>query len=156
MSPSDLCPCGSGHSYEACCGRYHHGVAAPTAEALMRSRYSAYVLRLAGYLLDTWHAAMRPATLAFETSEPVWCGLEILATRGGSETEQAGEVEFIARWFTREGKCGALHERSRFVHEGERWYYVDGELMPTASSKVGRNEPCPCGSGRKFKQCCGR
>jgi len=156
MKSTDHCPCGTALPYEVCCARYHHGTAAPTAEALMRSRYSAYVLKLVDYLRDTWHDSTRPAKLGFETNEPIWCGLAILDTRGGSESEQTGEVEFIARWFTKDGKCGALHERSRFVHEEGRWYYVDGELMPTTSSKVGRNEPCPCGSGKKFKQCCGR
>lgn len=122
----------------------------------MRSRYCAYVLKLADYLRDTWHASTRPATLTFASDEPEWCGLEIRDIRGGSEMDQYGEVEFIARWLSPDGRCGALHERSRFVREEGRWYYVDGELMPTAISKVGRNDPCPCGSGRKFKHCCGR
>ncbi|HEY0721074.1 MAG TPA: YchJ family metal-binding protein [Gammaproteobacteria bacterium] len=150
------CPCGSGLTYQACCSRYHDGLAAPSAEALMRSRYSAYVLKLAEYLRATWHSSTRPATLSFASDEPKWCGLQILHTCGGSESERQGEVEFIARWISVDGKCGALHERSRFLREEGRWFYLDGELFPTVAMKVSRNAPCPCRSGKKFKQCCGR
>lgn len=150
------CPCGSPLNYEDCCAPYHHGAAAPTAASLMRSRYSAYVLKLADYLRDSWHASTRPATLAFAGDDPQWCGLEIRQTRGGSADDQHGEVEFIAHWLAADGKTGALHERSRFVREEGRWYYVDGELFPVTVRKPGRNDPCPCGSGRKYKQCCGR
>lgn len=122
----------------------------------MRSRYSAYVLKLTDYLRDTWHVSTRPVTLTFDNDEPEWCGLQIRHTSGGSETDQTGEVEFIARWFSRDDRTGSLHERSRFVREAGRWYYVDGELFPTLAAKVGRNDPCPCGSGKKYKQCCGR
>jgi len=156
MTLTNLCPCGSGLAYEQCCGRYHHGAAAPTAETLMRSRYSAYVLNLIDYLQTTWHPSTRPATLDFDKDAPHWCGLEILAHKGGSVTEEQGEVEFVAHWVTDDGKRGALHELSRFVHEHGQWYYLDGELIPTPTRKIGRNEPCPCGSGKKFKQCCGR
>lgn len=156
MTPATLCPCGSHLSYEACCARYHHGIAAPTAESLMRSRYCAYVLKLANYLRDTWHASTRPATLTFNGDEPQWCGLEIRQTSGGSESDQAGEVEFIAHWLAADGRTGALHERSCFVRDEGRWYYVDGELFPVIARKAGRNDPCPCGSGKKFKQCCRR
>lgn len=156
MILSSACPCGSNLTYGACCARYHNGAHAPNAEALMRSRYSAYVLKLSDYLRDTWHPNTRPATITFGGDEPTWCGLKIRNNLGGSETDQQGEVEFIAHWFSREGKCGVLHERSGFVCEEGRWYYVDGEIFPTVTAKVGRNDPCPCGSGRKFKQCCGR
>lgn len=156
MNPTTPCPCGSGRTYEACCARYHHGLAAPTAETLMRSRYSAYVLKLPDYLRDTWHTTTRPASLIFGSDEPDWCGLQIRHTRGGSEMDSNGEVEFIARWRAPDGRTGALHERSRFVREEGRWYYVDGELFPSTTTKVSRNAPCPCGSGRKFKQCCAR
>lgn len=156
MKPATFCPCGSNLSYEICCGRYHKGGAAPTAESLMRSRYSAYVLRLVGYVTDTWHHTTRPATLSFDSAEPAWCGLTICNTSGGSASDQAGEVEFIARWCKPDGQCGALHERSHFIREEGRWYYVDGTLLPAPTAKIGRNDPCHCGSGRKFKLCCGR
>jgi len=156
MNPANPCPCGSGRAYEACCGRYHGGIRASTAEALMRSRYSAYVLKLSDYLRDTWHSGTRPAMLDLERDDAKWCGLEIRQISGGSEMDQNGEIEFVARWLSSDGRCGALHERSRFVREAGHWLYVDGELLPSAVSKVGRNDPCPCGSGKKYKQCCGR
>ncbi len=156
MLSSKYCPCGSSLTYEACCARFHQGLAAPTAEALMRSRYSAYVLKLADYLRATWHPSTCPATLIFSSDEPNWCGLEIRDSSGGHANEQGGEVEFIAKWVSADGRCGALHERSRFVREEGRWYYLDGELFPTACTKVGRNDLCPCGSSKKFKQCCGK
>lgn len=156
MNTSNPCSCGSGQTYEHCCGRYHHGSAAPTAEALMRSRYCAYVLQLVSYLRDTWHPSTRPSTLHFDGDEPRWCGLEIRDVSAGGAGDQEGVVEFVAHWLSSDAKCGALHERSRFVCEGGRWFYVDGTLYPSAIVKVGRNDPCPCGSGRKFKQCCGR
>lgn len=122
----------------------------------MRSRYSAYVLHLADYLSATWHSSTRPPELSFDDSEPRWCGLEILSTRQGGEDGERGEVEFVAQWLAPEGRSGGLHERSRFVREAGCWYYVDGDILPTVVHKVGRNEPCPCGSGKKFKQCCGK
>jgi SEC-C motif-containing protein len=110
------CPCGSGTTYEACCGRYHDGQAAPTPEALMRSRYSAYVLGLSDYLFRTWHPRTRPADLSVVPND--WTGLEVLRADGD-------EVEFIARFSSAAGE-GALHETSRFEERGGRWVYVDG------------------------------
>ncbi|MDX9706380.1 MAG: YchJ family metal-binding protein [Azospira sp.] len=119
----DPCPCGGGHSLATCCGRWHVGTPAPTAEALMRSRYSAYVLGLSDYLLATWHASTRPDSLDMVPTH--WLGLAVKRhERTGADT---AIVEFVARY--REGGRGhRLHERSRFVHEGGRWFYVDGEF----------------------------
>ncbi|MGM0593842.1 MAG: YchJ family protein [Pseudomonadota bacterium] len=151
MSPSS-CPCGSAQAYAQCCGPLHRGAAAQTAEALMRSRYSAFVLGLSDYLLSTWHAETRPAHLDLTADDTVWLGLQILATHQGEPGDSRGEVEFVARF-----QGGQLHERSRFLNEGGQWFYVDGEIRPpVAETKVGRNAPCPCGSGRKFKRCCGQ
>ena len=124
----DACPCQSARSYEACCGRYHAGALhlhAPTAEALMRSRYSAFVLGLTDYLLATWHASTRPASL--EPNEPglKWLGLEI--KRHQLDDADHARVEFVAR-SKLGGRAHRLHELSRFVREDGRWYYVDGEL----------------------------
>lgn len=117
------CPCGSGQPYAACCGRWHAGEPAPTAEALMRSRYSAYVLGLADYLLATWHVATRPAAL--DDAPARWLGLEV--NRHETTGADSAVVEFVARY--RDGGRGhRLHETSRFVREGDRWYYVDGEF----------------------------
>lgn len=117
------CPCGSGAAYAACCGRWHAGEPAPTAEALMRSRYSAYVLGLSAYVLDTWHASTRPAEMALEPAVK-WLGLEV--RRHVADGERA-TVEFVAR-SKLGGRAHRLHETSRFVREGGRWFYVDGDL----------------------------
>jgi SEC-C motif domain protein len=121
------CPCGSGLAYEACCGRWHAGplhLQAPTAEALMRSRYSAYVHRLEPYLHDTWHPHTRPAEPP--TFEPgvSWLGLDV--KRHTVIDDEHAEVEFVAR-SKFGGRAHRLHERSRFVREGSRWYYVAGD-----------------------------
>ena len=153
------CPCCSGQMYEKCCGRYLDGdEAAPTAEALMRSRYTAYVLKRETYLLASWHDTTRPADLGLDKDEDVeWQGLVIKAAEKGGPTDDRGTVEFVAT-FTAGGNAHRMHEKSRFVKEEGRWFYVDGDVkaqpIPAAASKVGRNEPCPCGSGKKYKKCC--
>lgn len=122
--PQDPCPCGLPAPYEACCGRYHDGPLlglAPTPEALMRSRYSAFVKDLRPYLLDTWHASHRP--LAIEPPEPglKWLGLDV---KGASmQGEHQGTVHFVAR-YKMGGRAHRLEECSLFVNEGGRWYYV--------------------------------
>ncbi len=117
-----LCPCG-GKDYADCCGRYHNGVAAPDAESLMRSRYSAYVLKLEAYLLATWHPDTRPANLEFENEK--WLGLEV--KKHTPLPESSATVEFVAR-FKINGRAHRLHEISRFSLEDGRWYYLDGEF----------------------------
>lgn len=126
---SPACPCGrlrAGKplSWAACCGPFVDGLApAPDAESLMRSRYSAFVREDAAYLRATWHASQRPATLDFEPSAK-WLGLQVRAAHStGADT---AEVEFVAR-FRVGGRAVRLHERSRFVREDGRWFYVDGE-----------------------------
>ena len=118
------CPCDSGSTYADCCGNWHagllQGLHAPTPEALMRSRYSAYVLGLIDYLLATWHPATAPGE--FELPPLKWLGLEV---RLAQATAQAGVVEFVARC-RENGRAQRMHETSRFVREQGRWYYVDG------------------------------
>ncbi|MBE0489990.1 MAG: YchJ family protein [Halomonas sp.] len=148
-SSADGCPCGSGQSLAQCCGRFHAGEPAPTPEALMRSRYSAFALDLTGYLLESWHASTRPAELAPDPTTR-WLRLEVLES---GEEGDSGQVHFRATF--REGRRFAvLEEASRFLREAGRWYYLDGSPRVTRL-KPGRNEACPCGSGRKFKACCG-
>ena len=125
------CPCGrktakgQALAYADCCGPYHAGLAAPDAERLMRSRYSAFVRGDMPYLLATWHASQRPATLALETKAQ-WLGLEIRQHRvTGTDT---AEVEFVAR-FRVGGKAVRQQERSRFVREEGRWWYVGGDVL---------------------------
>lgn len=119
----------------------------------MRARYTAYVLGDVAFLRASWHPSTRPAHI--EPGEgPAWLRLEVCATTVGHVDDDAGTVEFKAHY--RDGaRLGILHEVSRFVREDGHWYYLDGELRSAATHKAGRNAPCPCGSGRKFKRCCG-
>ncbi|MGW0767955.1 YchJ family protein [Streptomyces sp. NPDC002676] len=118
------CPCGLPQPYDACCGRFLIGAAAaPTAEALMRSRYSAFVKGDAEYLLRTWHPRTRPARLELDPGMR-WTGLEILGGTGGSAFHQNGTVTFRASY-----RGGSLHERSRFERVDGAWVYVDGDFL---------------------------
>ena len=128
MAPDEPCACGSGDAYARCCGPLHAGAAATDAEALMRSRYCAYVLKDRDYLLRTWHPRTRPDTLELDDApgqRTRWLGLSIKHHR------QAGpdlaEVEFIARYRVGGGSAGRLHERSRFERVEGRWTYLEGE-----------------------------
>ena len=131
MNVSDPCPCGSATAYGSCCGRLHaeHAargmLAASTPEALMRSRYAAFVLDLRPYLLASWHASTRPATL--EAPEPglKWLGLDV--KRSALQDADHGTVEFVTR-SKLGGRAHRLHEVSRFVRENGEWFYVDGDL----------------------------
>ncbi|MFF8595512.1 YchJ family protein [Streptomyces sp. NPDC015220] len=117
------CPCGLPEPYEKCCGRYHRGeAAAPTAEALMRSRYCAFVRGDAAYLLRTWHPRTRPARLDLD-ARTRWTGLEILGSTGGSAFHTTGTVTFRASY-----RGGSLHEHSRFERLDGAWVYVDGDF----------------------------
>jgi SEC-C motif-containing protein len=119
------CPCGTGRSYAECCGRLHDGTAsAATAEQLMRSRYSAFAVGDARYLLDSWHPRTRPESLTLDDGRR-WTGLDVLGTSHGSLFDQEGFVEFRAHYLTG-GVPGAQHERSRFVRDAGRWSYLDG------------------------------
>jgi SEC-C motif-containing protein len=134
--PDDArCPCLSGETYGACCGRFHVGLAAggpdtvtaPTAEALMRSRYAAFAVGDADYLLATWHPSTRPADLDLDDGV-TWRRLDVVATSAGGPLDRTGVVEFVAHFRSAETReRGSLHEVSSFVREGGRWYYVDGE-----------------------------
>jgi SEC-C motif-containing protein len=132
MSPMNplshrVCPCGSGTSYDACCGRLHRGAAsAATAEELMRSRYAAYAVGDLDHVFRTWHPRTRPDVI---TASPglTWTGLTILSTDRGGPDDDTGEVEFRATYRTAEG-TGVLHERSRFERRAGRWVYVDGDV----------------------------
>jgi len=119
------CPCGSGDGYDVCCGALHAGRRpAPTAEALMRSRYTAFAVRDAAYLLATWHPSNRPDVLDLD-DDVTWRRLEIVRTDAGGPWDEEGLVEFVAHYAEPAGR-GRLHETSRFVREDGRWLYVDG------------------------------
>lgn len=157
------CPCGSDRSLNECCGPIiHDGTPAPTAEALMRSRYSAHVLGVWDYLETSTHPTMRGDLSVKEiqewSSQMNWTKLEILATSKGTQNDDAGEVEFSAH-YSISGVPQELRELSYFKKEDDHWYYVEGivkgqDTVRREAPKVGRNEPCPCGSGKKFKKCC--
>jgi len=166
---TDSCPCGSGKAYSCCCGPLlRREKAAPTAEALMRSRYTAYARNAVAYLEKTLLPRKRTTfdaqeTLAWNT-DVSWTGLRVQAVWAGKETDAEGEVEFTAS-YAKAGESHDIHEISRFRKKGGQWFYVDDcprgadAASPAAAAvpkpKVGRNEPCPCGSGKKFKHCCG-
>ncbi|NSX38758.1 YchJ family protein [Pseudarthrobacter oxydans] len=121
------CLCLSGEQYGQCCGRFHRGVAdAATAEQLMRSRYSAFALLDADYLMRTWHPRTAPAELELNPGME-WRRLDILSTSGGGPLDTEGVVEFKAYYRHGSGR-GVLHETSRFVRENRRWLYVDGDV----------------------------
>ncbi|MFD4901914.1 YchJ family protein [Streptomyces sp. NPDC057699] len=125
ITPTAPCPCGLPAAYGECCGRFHAGTAAaPTCEALMRSRYAAFVVQDAGYLLRTWHPSTRPAAVDFDPAMR-WTGLEILETTEGSAFHTTGTVTFRAH-YTDDGRPDALHEKSRFVREQGAWVYEAG------------------------------
>lgn len=148
------CPCQSGVSYDLCCGHFiSHQAVAENAQQLMRSRYTAYVLNKRDYLLHTWHPDYLPDDLQLD-GDIKWLRLDIVeySAQGHDAT-----VEFEVLLLV-EGSVEALHEKSQFVFEGGRWLYTNGEMMEPASRswKPGRNTNCPCGSGLKFKRCCGK
>ena len=124
MTSVSTCPCGSGRTFSACCGPILAGAAAADAETLMRSRYCAYVLRDAAYLLATWHPDTRPTDLALN-QEPLakWLGLAVKRHEALSDAEAL--VEFVARYKIN-GRAFRLHETSRFLRLEGRWYYLNG------------------------------
>jgi SEC-C motif-containing protein len=154
-----------GESTEKCCGRYIDGrELPPTAEALMRSRYTAYVLEKIDYIVESHNPATRsevdPDGARNWSRAAEWHGLEISATEAGGDSDEEGVVEFVAR-YEMDGRMIHHRERATFQKINKRWFYLDGEMvkpkpMVREAPKVGRNDPCPCGSGKKHKKCCGR
>jgi len=138
---------------------------AGSPEQVMRARYSAYANQETDYLLDSLHPDKRedhdPESTGQWARNAEWHGLEIVSMEGGGEEEDEGDVEFRAS-FTYKGEKQTHHELAHFKKEEDgTWYYVEGEPVKPQTyvregPKVGRNEPCPCGSGLKYKKCCGR
>ena len=157
MDSKDACPCGGGSCFGACCQPYLLRTAtAPTAEALMRSRYTAYHQGDIDYLIATHHPTQRypgqRAAILQSVARTTWLGLRVLATEAGQAIDQRGLVEFVA--YYEDPKPGQIHERSRFTRQKDRWFYVDGDALPAMLPK--RSESCWCGSGKKYKACHGR
>ncbi len=159
-----ICYCGSNLSYQTCCEPFHLGAKKPeTAEKLMRSRYSAYVVGQIDYIDQTNDPESKDAfdrEAAIEWSkQSEWLGLEIVATRAGLKGDVEGEVEFKAT-YSFKGERTTHHEVSlfRFDRAKNTWFYADGKTLQTpiqrSEPKIGRNDPCACNSGKKFKKCC--
>lgn len=157
------CPCGSGLELEACCGPIMEGAPAPTAETLMRARYTAFVTnRIDDFAYDTLAPEARDGYDRDEVEraarEAEGVSLDIRHVIGGTASDEIGSVEFVARFRIR-GQMQVHHELATFRQEEGRWLYVDGEINPKSPPvrvvKIGRNDPCPCGSGKKYKKCCG-
>ena len=128
MSSVSLCPCGTGRAYTDCCGPLHAGARpAPTAVALMRSRFSAFAVGDVDYLLTSWHPDTRPADLTLDGTI-TWRRLQIVDTDAGDEADATGVVEFRAQYVHGDGRH-ILHERSRFERVKGEWRYVDGEIF---------------------------
>lgn len=152
------CPCQSTLPLNECCGPLlYNQKTANSPTALMRSRYSAFALHNTEYLLKTHFPEFRSADEAqqlaktFEQCE--WIGLKIVAPLR-PVTPHQNEVEFVAFFRDGDGRLGQVHERSRFVQVKGEWFYTEGEILPAI--KLPRNNPCICGSGKKFKKCCDR
>lgn len=158
------CPCGTESSYESCCEIYHKGAKSPeTAEKLMRARYSAFAKSQIDFIAST-HL---PGTEDFDPKEAKvwadgseWLGLEIVKTEKGNESDNKGVVEFKARYKDKASdKTLVHHEIATFEKQNSTWYYKDGQIYGLApikrtEPKIGRNDPCLCGSGKKYKKCC--
>lgn len=156
------CVCGSGVAIEDCCAALFAGRPAPTAEALMRSRYSAYVTGNLDYLERTCapEALEQFNRLDAErfAEKAKWLGLEIKRVEGGGANDQTGKVEFVFR-YELDGQVYVQCELAEFCRGKGTWLYKDSVINPKPSTeyveKIGRNDPCPCGSGKKHKKCCG-
>lgn len=162
-----ICPCRAKDenpkSYSECCAPYiEEGKPAPTAEALMRSRYTAFALGKIDHLVETLAAGTRDdfdrKAITHWSRSSQWLGLEILSTEQGGAEDETGYVEFVAH-FVNDGQRHAHRERSLFRKEDGRWYFLEEANRKNApivkGAQPGRNDPCPCGSGKKYKKCCG-
>lgn len=157
------CPCGSGSDYAACCEPIITGkTLAVTAEQLMRARYSAHAKVEIDFLFSSTHPDHREGYDHKGTKswaeKSAWHGLDILETVAGGAQDDTGEVVFVARFRDKDG-IRSHHERGQFKRVGKEWRFTEGIMVkpqPLSVTKIGRNDPCECGSGKKFKKCCGK
>jgi len=156
------CPCGSGRGYRDCCEPYIKGKKnVPTAEALMRSRYTAYVEHAIDYIIETCSQDEKEKIDLKQTKSwsenSKWLGLKIISVEKGGAKDTEGIVEFEAS-YEMDGLKEVHREKASFIKSNGRWLYTKGEVKPDTvvrvGPKVGRNEPCLCGSGKKYKHCC--
>ncbi len=154
------CLCGSGQTYELCCSLLHSGKKkARTAEELMRSRFTAYAMRNEQYLVDTWDKKQLPDQVNLSGDQVEWSWLEIVTRKKGGVNDSKGLVEFKA-YYQLDGEEHVMRESSRFHKVDNQWVYLDGVVKSInkvgKQTDFGKNAPCSCGSGMKFKRCCGR
>ncbi|MBQ3670795.1 MAG: YchJ family protein [Treponema sp.] len=165
MSEKNLCPCGSGLAYADCCEGIIKGTTkAPTAERLMRARYSAYEKQEIDFIINSCEEGEKIAEIDKKATEEwsktsTWHGLKILRTEKGGENDEEGLVEFEATYTDKKGFRDIHHEIGLFKKINGEWMYSVGNVKPMTvvreGAKIGRNDPCPCGSGKKYKKCCG-
>ncbi len=159
------CICGKGESLETCCGPYLSGERWPeTAEDLMRARYTAYATHNIDFIFKSHHPSSvssvdRESTEAWSNNAE-WLGLEVNKTELGGPSDEAGFVEFVAR-YKFQGATIPHRERAQFEKLEGKWFFVDGKELAAQpvvreGPRVGRNDPCPCKSGKKHKKCCGK
>lgn len=158
---SKVCPCGSALFFAKCCQPYHEGGnVAPTAEALLRSRYSAFVTGAVDYILDTHHPETRDQIKREEvldwSKNSEWLSLTIHTVERGTKNDDDGVIDFTAR-YGQGGRSVDHREKSEFRKKDGVWYFYDvykAKPIRHETPPIGRNDPCPCGSGKKFKKCC--
>lgn len=160
------CPCGSGRAYGACCEPLITGASpAQTAEQLLRARYSAHAVGAVDYIIDTNHASTRDTIDRASTerwaTQSTWLGLDVRRVEGGAAEDRQGQIEFVASYRDARGRTQNHHELALFEKDGEQWFFKDAaapkqEQVRREGAKVGRNDPCSCGSGNKYKKCCGK
>jgi SEC-C motif domain protein len=158
------CPCGSEKDYSDCCQPLIMGErTAETAEALMRSRYTAHAKRQYDYIFETTHPdhrqeSERKGTAAW-SKKLDWQWMKVRRIEQGGPDDSTGTVAFVAR-YRKDGRAFEHNEIAEFVRMDGRWYFKDGQAPPAEqvirqNPKIGRNDPCTCGSGKKYKKCCG-
>ncbi len=158
------CPCGSGSSLSTCCQPIINGdVKAERAEALIRARYTAHTIGAIDFIMTTHHPSTRTdideTATARWAKESQWLGLEILNVDGGEPDDTSARIEFMARYRDGARRRHTHHERGVFEKYHGQWYFRDAEVPDVnqfrrEAPKQGRNEPCSCGSGKKYKKCC--
>ncbi len=158
------CPCGSNENFSACCEPYIEGKMVPEyAEQLMRARYSAHTTANIQFIVGSHHPHTRKEidedTTKKWAQESTWMGIRIINVTGGSPNDTSGEVEFIATYRDGSGKRHNHHELSEFQKLDSKWYFKDAATPKISQfrreqTKIGRNDPCRCGSGKKYKKCC--
>lgn len=156
------CRCHSGKLYQECCQPIHEDMQrALVPEQLMRARYCAHELGLIDFVVNTYHPSCQARDERNEIAESIkggWCKLEVVSAEPG-HNEDEGYVTFNA-YFLEDKRQYSFTEKSRFLRENGQWFYIDGEMydypLPVKKETLGRNDPCRCGSGKKFKKCCGK